>query len=110
MDRTTPVSKGWIILVRPLGTILPGADATISIVPAEAHAKATQKIVMMVAPIARPIGAGGVSMISSAAGRNATSSSRLPRARRKELTRRIVSLAIAAALADLMDPHLQTMQ
>ena len=42
MDRTTPVSNGWITLVRPLGTIFPVADATMSIVPAEAQISATQ--------------------------------------------------------------------
>ena len=26
MARTTPVSNGWMILVRPVGMILPGAD------------------------------------------------------------------------------------
>jgi hypothetical protein len=103
MDRTTPVSNGWITLVRPLGTIFPGADATMSMVPAQAQIRATQKSSMIVAPNARPIGDGGVSTISSAAGRNASSSPRLLRARRNELTRRIVNPAIAAALADLMN-------
>src|SRR4030095_15917389 len=103
MDRTTPVSNGWMILVRPLGTIFPVADATISMVPAQAQTSAAQKSKMMVAPIVRPIGDGGVSTISSAAGRNASSSPHLPWGRRNELTRRIVNLPIAAALADLMD-------
>ena len=77
MARTTPVSNGWMILVRPLGTIFPVAEATMSIVPNHAQTSATQNTAMMVAPIARPIGDGGVSTISSAAGRNASSSSRL---------------------------------
>src|SRR5262245_47128758 len=63
--------------------------------------RATQKRNIMVAPIARPIGDGGVSTISRAAGRNASSSPRCARARRNELARRLVNLAIPAALADL---------
>ena len=70
----------------------------------------------MVAPIARPIGEGGVSTISSAAGRNASSSPRCAWVRRNELTRRLANLAIPtaladlAALADLMNTCLQAMQ
>src|SRR5258708_35502704 len=60
-------------LVRPVGMILPGAVATTSTLPSDAHASAAQKRAIMVAPIARPIGDGGVSAISSAAGRNASS-------------------------------------
>ena len=74
MERTTPVSNGWMTLVRPLGTIFPVAEATMSIVPQEAQASAAQNSRMMTAAIARPIGDGGVSTISSAAGRNASSS------------------------------------
>src|SRR5258707_2503801 len=73
MPWTMPVSKGWMSLVRPVGMILPGAVATTSTLPSDAHASATQKRAIMVAPIARPIGDGGVSAISSAAGRNASS-------------------------------------
>ena len=40
--RTTPVSNGWMILVRPLGTILPVADATMSIVPHQDQTSAAQ--------------------------------------------------------------------
>src|SRR5712691_227686 len=72
--RTTPVSNGWTVLVRPLGMIFPCADATISIVPNAAQTSARQKTAMMVTPMARPIGEGGVSTTSSAAGRNASSS------------------------------------
>src|SRR5215472_9811732 len=72
--RTTPVSNGWIVLVRPLGMILPWADATMSIFPNAAQASARQNMAMMVTPTARPIGEGGVSTTSSAAGRNASSS------------------------------------
>ena len=46
---TTPVSNGWISLVRPLGTILPGAVATMSTLPSDAQTSATQKTAMMVA-------------------------------------------------------------
>src|SRR5260370_1385812 len=74
--RTTPVSNGWIVFVRPLGMILPGATATISTVPMHAQAKATLNTAMMVKMTAWPAGEEGVSMISSAAGRNASSSFR----------------------------------
>ena len=74
--RTTPVSNGWIILVRPLGMILPGAVATISVVPSAAHPNATQNSTMIVTPTIRRVGDGGVSTISNAAGRKASSSSR----------------------------------
>src|SRR6478735_7408360 len=76
MARTTPVSNGWISLVRPPGTILPVAVATISTRPNDAHTSATQKTAMILAAIARPTGDGGDSVISSAAGRNAISCSR----------------------------------
>src|SRR5258707_5129633 len=74
--RTTPVSNGWIILVRPLGMILPGATATMSTVPMHAQPNATANTAMMVKATARPTGEGGVSTISSAAGRKASSSFR----------------------------------
>ena len=109
MDRTTPVSNGWMTLVRPLGTIFPVADATMSIVPHQAQASAAQNSRMMVAPIARPIGDGGVSTISSAAGRNASSAPRRSCARRNGMTRRI-GLAGVAGSADFMDASLQPMQ
>src|SRR5271165_475466 len=63
-----------MILVRPLETILPGAEATMSIRPRLAQTTARQKMTMSVAAIARPRGDGGVSTISSAAGRKASSS------------------------------------
>ena len=59
--RTTPVSNGWISLTRPLGTTLPGANATISTCPTAAQINARQNRTMTVTPIARPIGDGGVS-------------------------------------------------
>src|SRR5882757_5294942 len=89
MERTTPVSKGWMTLVRSLGTIFPVADATMSIVPHQAQTSAAQNSRMMQAPIERPIGDGGVSTISSAAGRNASSSRRRSCAVRIGMTRRV---------------------
>src|SRR6266567_5037991 len=102
MARTTPVSNGWISLVRPPGTILPVAVATISTLPSDAHNSATQKTAMMLAPIARPIGDGGDSVISSAAGRNAISCSR----------RRTSALGNVTIfrLADVMDTGLQIVE
>src|SRR5579883_36115 len=90
-------------LVRPLGTILPGAVATMSTEPNDAHATAAQKIAMIVAPIARPIGEGGVSMISSAAGRKA--SSWPPRRSGGGLGKGTTVLS-----ADAMEPRLEEMQ
>src|SRR5499426_4311113 len=109
MERTTPVSNGWMSLVRPLGTIFPVADATMSIVPHQAHTSAAQNSAMMVTPIVRPIGDGGVSMISSAAGRNASSSPRLSCERRNGITRRIGLTGVAGS-GDFMDSCLQPMQ
>ncbi len=74
MALTTPVSNGWTTLVRPLGMTLPVAEATISIWPNTAQASARQNSAMRVRPMARPIGEGGASTISSAAGKNAISS------------------------------------
>src|SRR5438876_1657078 len=74
MARPTPVSTGGLILVRPVATILPGAVATMSILPKAAQASARQNSAMIVMAMARPIGEGGVSTISSAAGRKASSS------------------------------------
>src|SRR5258708_541377 len=70
----TPVSNGWIVFVRLLGMIFPGATATMSISPQQLQPRARQNTVMIVAATARPIGEGGVSTISSAAGRKASSS------------------------------------
>src|SRR6202048_1373595 len=63
-----------MVLVRPLVMILPGAEATMSILPNAAQPSARQNRAMIVTPIARPVGDGGDSTISSAAGRNAISS------------------------------------
>src|SRR5262245_34914735 len=96
--RTTPVSNGWMTLVRPVGMILPGAEATMSMLPKQVQAKARQKRLMIVAPMARPVGDGGVSTISSAAGRNASSCL---------LRRRRASGRGTTFLADFMDATLQ---
>src|SRR5208282_870843 len=100
MARTTPVSNGWINLTRPLGTILPVAEATISTCPKLAQVNARQNNTMSVAPMARPIGDGGVSTISSAAGRKASSS--LSRRSRVNGKVTIFFVAVIAALADLI--------
>src|ERR1700730_12639470 len=63
-----------MVLVRPLVMILPGAEATMSILPNAAQPSARQNRAMIVTPIARPVGEGGDSTISRAAGRNAISS------------------------------------
>src|SRR5262245_18151060 len=74
MAVTMPVSAGWTTLVLPCGTIWPVAVATMSTLPMQAQAIATIATRMMVNPIARPTGEGGVSTISRAAGRNSRSS------------------------------------
>jgi len=61
-------------LVRPLGMTFPGATATISTVPTHAQTIPIAKAAAIVALTARPTGLGGVSTISSAAGRKAISS------------------------------------
>src|SRR5262245_20113463 len=96
-------------LVRPLGTILPVADATMSIVPHHDHARAMQKRPMSVKAIARPMGDGGVSTISRAAGKKASSSRRLARDRGSGTTWP-AGLAGTASLMDFMDSCLQAMQ
>src|SRR3954451_24818949 len=89
-----------MILVRLLGMTFPGAEATMSIWPRHAQATAKQKRATIVKPIARPIGEGGVSTISRAAGKNASSSFR----------RRCTPGKPMTALADFMDPTLQPVQ
>src|SRR6266699_3595437 len=102
--RMMPVSNGWMILVRPLETILPCAEATMSICPRQAQMRARQKIAMMKAPIARPVGDTGVSTISSAAGRNASSSA-------FRLVRAVEGFCSGLPrLTSFMDPCLNAMQ
>src|SRR5262252_8243178 len=73
-------------LVRPLGMILPGATATMSTVPSAVQARATQKTPITAKERTWPTGDGGVSTISSAAGRNASSSVLRARAAGRERT------------------------
>src|SRR5580704_3653048 len=94
---------------RLLGRIFPVADATMSIVPHQAQINATQNRKMMMLPIARPTGDGGVSTISRAAGRNASSSRPLDRGPWNGITRRAAPFGVAGS-ADLMEPSLQSMQ
>src|SRR5262245_1732225 len=92
-------------LVRPLGMIFPGAAAMMSTSPSDAQAKAKPNSAMIVTPMARPIGDGGVSTISSAAGRNASSClSRRFGPRTSGMT------FLAELSADFMDPGLQTIE
>src|SRR5260221_6340530 len=80
-----------------------------SIVPHQAQTSAAQNTNIMLAAIARPTGDGGVSTISSAAVRNASSSARLSCARRNGMTRGM-GLADIADSDDFMEPRLQPMQ
>src|SRR5215471_1999163 len=90
-----------MVLVRPLGMILPGATATMSAVPMHAQTSATLNATMTVNAMARPIGEGGVSTISRAAGRNASSSfRRFSRCFGK----------VTMFLADLMQPCLESIE
>ena len=84
---TIPVSRGWMVLVRADGTILPDAVAMMSTLPTDPHTSARRKNAMMVPPTARPTGEAGVSRISSAAGRNC-SAMRIVRFHRHGLRRR----------------------
>src|ERR1700676_2146409 len=95
-------------LTRLLGRISPVADATMSIVLDQAQISAMQNRRMMTLPIARPIGDGGVSTISRAAGRNANSS--LRRGVRRNGKGRGVGPPRADASADFMESPLQPMQ
>src|SRR5215472_12700576 len=110
--RTTPVSNGWMSLVWPVGMILPVAEAMISTWPKNAHASARQNRVMMLNTIVRPTGDGGVSTISSAAGRKASSClSRALLARDEGGPLRTFGAAVCDAwLADFMDARLEPMQ
>ena len=59
--RMTPLSSGWITFECPLGMILPGATATMSIWPTLAHRIPTANTPIIVPPTARPTGDGGAS-------------------------------------------------
>src|SRR5215469_6509797 len=106
--------------------IRPDAVATISTLPRHAQTRAAQNNAMTVPPMVPAIGGGGVSTISSAAGRKASSSLRadgLYRPARAALERSAMRLTLAPvgfifskrapstkALADFMDTCLQTVQ
>src|SRR5581483_209829 len=101
MDLTIPISNGWTMLVPPEGTIFPGAEATMSMWPNEAHPTTKQNMAMIVAATTRPAGEAGVSTISNAAGKNAVSSA----------LSRLRALGRGTVLsANFMDPRLETIQ
>src|SRR5882672_9354015 len=88
--------------MRPTGTILPCAVAMMSMWPKEAQPSASRKKKISAPAMARPTGEAGVSMISTAAGRNSSS------ARRDELRdERALFIALSA---DFMESSLQTME
>src|SRR6516165_154366 len=92
--------------------ILPAADATISTWPKNAHASARQHRAMMLNTIVRPTGDGGVSTISSAAGRNASSCLSRPLLVREGggAFRTFGAALCDVCLAHCMDARLQPMQ
>src|SRR5579883_189050 len=93
-----------MIFVRPVGTILPEAVAMMSTWPKYDQAIAAAKNRMIVAPMARPKGEAGVSMISSAAGRNSSSARRSPSRRGSGIK------ASERASACLMNPRLNAVE
>src|SRR6266545_4406022 len=62
--------------MRPTGTTLPCAVATMSMWPTQAQVRAMRKKAINVPAMTRPKGDAGVSMISTAAGRNSSSDRR----------------------------------
>src|SRR5262249_4664740 len=99
-------------LVWPVGMILPVAEATMSTWPKNAHASARQNRAMMLNTIVRPTGDGGVSTISSAAGRNASSclSRALLACEEASAFRRFGVTPCDVCLADCMDARLEPME
>src|SRR5258708_16284221 len=91
------------------GTMFRVGDETMSIVPHHDQSSAAQNTAMMVSSIARPIGDGGVSTISSAAGRNASSLPRRPGVRLNGMTWRVGDVDVDG-LVDFMEACLQTVQ
>src|SRR6516165_6694824 len=77
--------------------IFPGAEATMSTSPSETQAKPRQNTAIIVTAIVRPSGEGGVSTISSAAGRNASSC----RSRRAPRGSTVTFLADGSTLVDV---------
>src|SRR3954454_12645550 len=88
--------------VRPLGTILPVAVATMSMGLKQAQVRARQNKTISENAMARPAGDGGLSTISSAAGRNAISS----RSRRVTSREGNGTIFLAVLSADFMDTSL----
>src|SRR5689334_11064388 len=80
-----------------------------STVPQAAQASAAPNRMTMVTPMARPIGEGGVSTISRAAGRKASSCRRRPFAWRRGMTTSAVR-ADTTGSADFMEACLQPVQ
>src|SRR6516165_1225167 len=101
-----------MILVWPVGMILPVAEATMSTWPKKAHTSARQNRAMMLNTIVRPTGDGGVSTISNAAGRKASSClSRALLAREEGSAFRTFGAALCeVCLADCMDARLEPME
>src|SRR6516164_9569091 len=99
-------------LVWPVGMILPVAEATMSTWPKNAHTSARQNRATMLNTIVRPIGDGGVSTISSAAGRNASSCLSRPLLVREEGSafRTLAAAPCDVRLADCMDARLEPME
>src|SRR5215469_5443215 len=110
--RTTPVSNGWMSLVWPVGMILPVAEAMISTWPKNAHTSARQNRAMMLNTIVRPTGDGGVSRISSAAGKNASSSLSRPLLVREDggVFRTFGAARCDVCLTDCIDARLEPME
>src|SRR5579863_5247242 len=94
-----------MVLVRPVGTILPWAVAMMSTWPNVAQATAIAKNKMIRPAIALPAGDAGVSRISNAAGRNWRAVSSLTRFEPRGLRR--ITLG---ASADDMQPRLNLMK
>ncbi|WP_292045759.1 hypothetical protein, partial [Brevundimonas sp. UBA6550] len=69
----TPASAASTLRRRPVGTSRPSPTATTSTKLKMLQARAIRAAAMIVHRMARPIGDGGVSEISSAAGRNSFS-------------------------------------
>src|SRR6516164_3320192 len=90
--------------------IFPGAEAMMSTSPSEAQARPRQNRAIIVTPIARPIGEGGVSTISSAAGRNANSCRSRRAARGSGITFVAEGSTLVDGSADFMDACLEPVE
>src|SRR6516225_2821803 len=92
--------------------ILPVAEATMSTRPKNAHSSARQNRATMLNTIVRPTGDGGVSTISSAAGRKASSYLSRPLLAPEvgSAFRTFAAAACDDCLADCMDARLESME